>query len=93
VFLRNKTEKSEHDQNGTGYHQPIWIFHSLEHWFISFASSRPSAQRQHTAHSGDGERRFHAMVSGRFDRHGDWFRGLSWRQGSVRHRQKVLTIA
>jgi hypothetical protein len=32
------------------------------------------------AHFADREQRFHAMVSSRFDRHGDWFRGLSWRQ-------------
>ena len=41
-----------------------------------------------SAHFADCERRFHAMVSrlfraivsSRFDRHGDWFRGLRWRQ-------------
>ena len=32
------------------------------------------------AHFADGERRFHTMVSSRFNRHGDWFRGLCWRQ-------------
>jgi hypothetical protein len=27
VFEKNKSEKSEHDQNGPGYHQPMRIFH------------------------------------------------------------------
>jgi len=36
--------------------------------------------RPSIAHFGDGEHGFGVIVSGHFDRHGDWFRGLSWRQ-------------
>jgi hypothetical protein len=42
VLAKCKTDKSEHHQDGSGYHQPMGIFHRLEKRDHFRASARPA---------------------------------------------------
>jgi hypothetical protein len=50
VLAKYKTDKPEHQQDGSGYHHPILIFHRREHAQLgTFFAFSPSSTRRRMA--------------------------------------------